>query len=196
MPYRLGLNLICKPVCFLWIFTCWWLPKEVGSTNQLQIRSCSILVGIALALDCVVGYPSPCVLGNSVCPSLPFPRAGLQAHAHGVLQRLVSNTNEIIGSPSVFFLEESKSKPGMAVPVVLLRMDPFSSKSQEEPLKADVALVTPLQLGMRGGLDSASHSAFDSVGGGRTWQGCLAWCRLYLSFQTWELKCLSVYGGR
>lgn len=130
------------------------------------------------------GWDCPCVglhggVLFSVCPwelrpSLPFPQAGLQAHAHGVLQRLVSNTNEIIGSPSIFFLEESKSKPGMAVQVVLLHMDLFSSKSQEQPLKADVALVTPLQLGMRGGLDSASHSAFGSVGGGRTWQGCLA----------------------
>ena len=76
--------------------------------------------------------------------------------------------------------------------MVPLRMDPFSSwKSQDEPLKADVALVTRLQLGAQGGLDPA----FDLLGGGRAWQGCLAWRRLYLSFQTWELKCLSVYGG-
>lgn len=140
-----------------------------------------------------MGYPSPWEL----LPSLPFPQAGLQARAHGVSQRLVSNANETIGSPLVFFLEESKSKPGMAVHGVLRRADPFSSwKSQEEPLKADVALVTLLQLGVRGGLDSASHSAFGSWGGGRTGQGCLAWRRLYLSFQKWELKCLSVYGGK
>lgn len=85
----------------------------------------------------------------------------------------------------------------MAVDVVPLRTDPFSSwKSHDEPLKADVALVTPLQPGVQGGLDSASHSAFGSLGGGRTWQGCLVCRRLYLSFQTWELKCLGVYGGR
>lgn len=85
----------------------------------------------------------------------------------------------------------------MTVRGVLCRADPLSSwKSQEEPLKADEALVTLLQLGVQGGLDSASRSAFGSLGGGRTGQGCLAWRRLYLSFQTWELKCLSVYGGK
>lgn len=85
----------------------------------------------------------------------------------------------------------------MAVEAVPLSVDPFSSwKSQDVGLKADVGLVTPLQLGVRGGLDAASRSAFGSLGGGRTWQGGLAWHRLYLSFQTWELKRLSVYGGR
>ena len=144
----------------------------------------------------MVGYPSPCVLGNFF-PCCPFPRQGSRHVPMAYYNALSQTQMKPLGSPSIFFLEESKSKPGMAVQVVLLHTDPFSSsKSQEEALKADVALVTLLQLGMWGGLDSTSHSAFGLLGGGRTWQGCLAWCRLYLSLQTWELKCLSVYGGR
>lgn len=102
-----------------------------------------------------------------------------------------------MGSLSIFFLEESKWKPGLAVQVICLCTEPSSSwKSHKQPLKADVAQVTLLHLDVQAGLDPASLSAFGLLGGGGTWQGCSEWHRLYLSFQTWELKCLSIYGGR
>lgn len=67
-------------------------------------------------------------------------QAGLKAHACGALQLLVSNMDKPTGSPSIFFLEERKRKPGLSVQVICLCTDPFSSwKSHKELLKADVA---------------------------------------------------------
>ena len=134
MPYRFGLNLLCKPVCFLCFFTHRWLSQPKMFIQPISLGSCLAFVGIPRG-GRGVGCPSLCVLGNCFARCC-FLRQGSrhvpmvcyalsQTRAQPWVSHLFSSLKKAVKTRS-----GSSSGPASYGPIFLLEKPRWASKSR------------------------------------------------------------------